>query len=466
MPIHDLRARALDIFSAALDAAHPHQLIRRALELQGTRLRVHGIFGAQLGFELEATAPLVEVDLSGLRRVVVVGAGKATAPMAQALEELLEDRLEGGIVSVKYGHGCPLERITLREAGHPIPDRAGLEATAEMMALLEGLGEDDLVFVLLSGGGSALLAAYAEGISLEDARCTFELLLASGAPIEEMNVVRKHISQVKGGQLARLARPARLIALVLSDVIGDPLSSIASGPTVPDPSTFAQAVGILTARALWEQVPVTVRSHLEQGVRGEVPETPKPGEPGWEGSHTLLIGNSRLAVEAAADRARSLGLQPRVLTTVMEGEAREVGAHLSALLRENAAGGMLAPRPFCLICGGETTVTLPTEHGRGGRNQELALAAALDLEGSEGLVVLAGGTDGTDGPTDVAGALVDGGTVARGRAAGRAASDHLLRHDAYPFLEATGDLIRTGPTLTNVMDLVLLLAGPSPRSSS
>jgi glycerate 2-kinase len=326
MPVHDLRARALDIFSAALDAAHPHQLIRGALELQGTRLRVRGIFGAQLGFDLAATAPVTEIDLSGLRRVVVVGAGKATAPMARALEELLEDRLEGGIVSVKYGHGCPLERITLREAGHPIPDRAGLEATAEMMALLEGLGGDDLVFVLLSGGGSALLAAYAEGISLEDARRTFEILLGSGAPIEEMNVVRKHISRVKGGQLARLARPARLIALVLSDVIGDPLPGIASGPTVPDPSTFAQAVGILTARSVWEQVPATVRAHLERGVHGEVPETPKPGEPGWERSNTLLIGNSRLAVEAAADRARSLGLRPRVITTVMEGEARGGGA--------------------------------------------------------------------------------------------------------------------------------------------
>jgi glycerate 2-kinase len=458
MSISDLRARALDVFSAALDAAHPHQLIRRALQLQGTILRVQGVYGVQLGLGLKEAAPVIELDLSGLGRVVVVGAGKATAPMARALEEVLEDRLEGGVVSVKYGHGCELDRIQLREAGHPIPDQAGLDATAEILDLLEGLGPEDLAFVLISGGGSALLDAYPEEIVLEDARRTFDVLIGSGAPIHEINVVRKHISRVKGGQLARAASPARVIALVLSDVIGDPLPSIASGPTVPDPSTFADAVGVLKDRGVWDDVPVPVREHLERGVRGEVPETPKPGEEGWDRHRTLLVGNSRLAVEAAADRARSLRLRPRVVTTILEGEAAEVGARLAGMLKESSATGAMAEPPFCLICGGETTVTLGPSPGRGGRNQELALAAALELEGSEGLVLLSGGTDGTDGPTDAAGGLVDGGTVARGRAEGMEATDHLERHDAYPFLEATGDLIRTGPTMTNVMDLVLLLS--------
>ena len=447
MDNRDLRARALDILSAALDAAHPHQLLNEALTLRGTLLEVRGVNGSQ-----------ETVDLAGVGRVVVVGAGKATAPMAQALEELLGERLEGGIISVKYGHALPLERIEVREAGHPIPDQAGLEATARIREMLVGLGEGDLVFVLLSGGGSALLDAYSEGITLEQAQEAFGALLASGAPIEEMNVVRKHISQVKGGQLARAAFPARVITLVLSDIIGDPLASIASGPTVPDPSTYEEALEILNRRGVLNRVPNKIRRHLQRGAAGQIPETPKPGEPGWEGAATFLIGNNRRAVEAAAGRARRLGLRPRVLTTGMEGEAAEVGRRLAEMGLTCLQVGEPAVPPCCLIAGGETTVTLHGAHGRGGRSQELALAAALVLEGSRGVVLLAAGTDGTDGPTDAAGGIVDGETVRQAYRGGADPGAALLAHDAYPCLEAASALIITGPTMTNVMDLVLVLA--------
>lgn len=454
MSTGDLRARALDIFLATLDAAHPHQLIQDALHLQGTTLEARGLNDEQ-----------VSVDLADLGRVVAVGAGKAAAPMVQALEELLQDRLEGGVISVKYGHTVPLERVELREAGHPVPDAEGIAATGEILELLEGLGERDLAFVLISGGGSALLETYPEGVSLEDAQEMVNVLLECGAPIHKINIVRKHLSRVKGGQLARAARPARVIALVLSDVIGDPLPSIASGPTVPDPSTFDEALEVLEKYEALERIPAPIRRHLEAGAAGQVPETPKPGEEGWERCHTLLVGNNRRAVETAADRARSLGLTPRVLTVEMEGEAAEAGRDLARLGRRALETGEPAEPPCCLISGGETTVTLPEEHGQGGRNQELALAAAMGLQGHEGIVVLSGGTDGTDGPTDAAGAVVDGSTVSRGREQGKEAADHLGRHDAYPYLDSVDDLIRTGPTMTNVMDIVLVLVGPGPEES-
>jgi hydroxypyruvate reductase len=450
METFDLRARALDIFMAAVEAVHPQELLEEALTLQGTVLTVEGVDGSRL-----------DVDLNGIRQAVAVGAGKATAPMAKALEDLLEDRLDGGVISVKYGHGLPLDRIAVREAGHPIPDASGLAATAEIVELLSGLGEEDLAFVLLSGGGSALLDAYPETISLAEAQETFDVLLRCGAPIHEMNTVRKHISLVKGGQLARIASPARVISLVLSDVIGDPLPIIASGPTVPDPSTFDEALMVLDRRGGRDRIPTAVRTHLEEGAAGEIPETPKPGSEDWDRCATILVGNNGRAVEAAADRARSLGLHPHILTTRMEGEASQVGQDLARMLIHNASTGDPLEPPFCLVSGGETTVTVEGEPGKGGRSQELAVAAAIELTGKDRLVVLAGGTDGTDGPTDAAGGVVDGMTVKRGEEAGLSAQTHLDGHDAYPFLEATEGLIRIGPTMTNVMDLVLLLALPS-----
>ncbi len=312
---------------------------------------------------------------------------------------------------------------------------------------------------MLSGGGSALLDAYPDPITLDDAQATFSVLLNSGAPIQDINVVRKHISGVKGGQLARMAQPATVITLVLSDVIGDPLDIIASGPTVPDPSTFGDALAILETHGVREKIPSAVMEYLEMGGRGEVPETPKEGDEGWERCATFLIGNNQLAMTAAADRAGELGLKPMIITSTMEGEASQVGREMAGILKQTLeTGDPLAP-PCCLIAGGETTCTIKETFGTGGRSQELALAAAGELSGTDLAVLLAAGTDGTDGPTDAAGGIVDGMTAGAGLDAGLVLEEYLEGHDAYPYLQSTGCLIRTGPTMTNVMDIVLLLAG-------
>jgi len=445
----DMQARALDIFMAAVESVHPQQLIEEALELRDTVLSARGVDGRR-----------VEFDLNGVERVVIAGFGKAVAPMAAALEGLLADRLEGGIVAVKHGHTCPLEKVRTIEAGHPVPDEGSVRAAHEILALLEGLGEKDLALVLITGGGSAVLDAYPEGITLEEAQETFRILLACGAPIQDINTVRKHISLVKGGRLAHAACPARLLTLVLSDVIGDPLSVIASGPTVPDPTTFADALEVLDRYGVTTTVPAGVLARLQAGIRGEISETAKEGDEACRGSDTVIIGNLERAVAAAAERARRHGFEPHVLTTAQEGEAAETGRELARLVCTAGRGEGPVPPPCCLIAGGETTVTITGEAGQGGRNQELALAAATELAGSGGVVVLSGGTDGTDGPTDAAGGVVDGWTQARAAAAGFDLDRHLAGHDAYPLLEAVGGLIRTGPTMTNVMDIILLLAEP------
>ncbi len=444
----DLRARALDIFSAVLDAAHPHQLMSEALDLHGTILDIQGLGGRQ-----------TRLDLNDYERIVAVGAGKATAPMAGALEDLLQARLESGVISVKYGHTVPLDRIDVRESGHPVPDESGISATREILTTLFSLGSDDLAFVMLSGGGSALLDAYPEPITLDNAQDTFTVLLNSGAPIHEINVVRKHISSVKGGQLARLALPATVITLVLSDVIGDPLDIIASGPTVPDPSTFGDALAILDAYHVREQIPRPVMEHLEKGGRGEIPETPKEGDEGWQCCSSFLIGNNQLAMDTAAERAADLGLTPMILTTTMQGEASVVGEEMARNLKRALETGEPLSPPCCLIAGGETTCTIGSDCGLGGRSQELALAAARELRDTGNAVLLAAGTDGTDGPTDAAGGIVDGETVGRGVEKGLILDEYLEGHNAYPFLQSTGCLIKTGPTMTNIMDIVLMLAG-------
>jgi hydroxypyruvate reductase len=336
-------------------------------------------------------------------------------------------------------------------------------ATVEICDLLGELEENDLAFVLLTGGGSALLDAYSEGIALDDAQMTNNILLGSGAPIQEINTVRKHISRVKGGQLARHAMPARVVTLVLSDVIGDPLSIIASGPTVPDPSTYGEALEVLEKRNALDKVPGVVKEHLEKGASGEIEETPKEGEPEWERCRTLLIGNIERAIREAEIRADQLGFNTKVLTSTMEGEARNIGKMMASLLIENSITEELAKNPFCLIAGGETTVTIEGESGKGGRSQELAHAAAVALQEFDNVALLAAGTDGTDGPTDAAGAVVDGKTVERARIQSLDPLDSLSRHDSYNFHKSTGSLIRTGPTMTNVMDIVLLLSDPGQR---
>ncbi len=437
----DLRRDATAIFMAGVAAVEPRRAVRAHLRRRG-------------GVLLAGGRPLA---LARGGRVWVVGAGKAAAPMARAVEEVVGARLAGGLVVTKYGHGEPLRAVELREAGHPVPDQAGVQASRDLAARLGSVRAGDLVICVLSGGGSSLLPSPAGGISLEEKQEVTRLLLGCGATIGEINCVRKHLSVLKGGGLARLARPAALLTLVLSDVVGDPLDVIASGPTVADPTTFAEAREVLARHGITARVPTSIRTRLEAGARGELAETPKPGDEVFARAVDLMVGTNALAVAAAARRARALGYRPLVLSTTVTGETREVAGVHAAIARELAARGRPLRRPACVLSGGETTVTL-RGHGKGGRNQEFALAAALGIEGLERMAILSAGTDGSDGPTDAAGAFADGDTVGRARAAGLDPLAALDGHDAYPFFHRLGDLVTTGPTRTNVMDLRLILA--------
>jgi glycerate 2-kinase len=372
---------------------------------------------------------------------------------------VLGPRLSAGL-AVSNAPGPPLVRTRLLVAGHPLPDARGLEAAAAVEALLKGLDARDLVLVLLSGGASALLPAPVAGVSLEDKAAVTSQLMRAGADIAELNTVRKHLSRLKGGGLARAAAPARVVTLVLSDVVGDDLSTIASGPTVPDPTTHADALRILDERGLRDAIPASARRHLEAGARGEAPETPKPRAAVFRLVRTHVVGSNRLSVEAAAREARRQGLRPVVLTTRLEGEAREVARVLVAVLRECVESGRPAAPPVCLLAGGETTVTVRGE-GRGGRNQELVVAAAPLLSSFPVEAVVAClATDGIDGASDAAGGVADRTSVARARALGLAPpAAFLAASDSSGFLAPLGDLIVTGPTGTNVVDLAVLLAG-------
>jgi glycerate 2-kinase len=427
-----LREAARSVFDAGLAAADVAPLVRRAL---------------------------ADVRLAPSGRVRVVGAGKASGAMAAAAEAALGDVIADGLVVVKDGYRAPTHRVTLVEAGHPVPDARGEAAAHRIRPLAEACGADDLLLVLVSGGGSALTPAPVPPITLADKQAMTRLLLAAGANINQLNALRKHCSLLKGGQLARAAAPARVHALLLSDVIGDPLDVIASGPTAPDVSTFAEARAILERFDLLARAPAPIVDRLGRGMRGEVPETPKPDDPVFRRVTNTVIGNNALVVDAAAARARALGYTPHVLTRSLEGEAREVADGLVALARQIRDGRGPVAAPACVIAGGETTVTVRGK-GAGGRCQEFGLAAALALDGQDGVVALAGGTDGTDGPTDAAGAVVDGGSARRARERGLDPRASLDANDSNPVLAATGDLVVTGPTNTNLLDLYLLLIDP------
>lgn len=396
--------------------------------------------------------PLVRAQLHAdhhYARVLVLGCGKASGAMARAAEEVLGDRIAEGFVVVKDGYTVPLRRVTLAEAGHPVPDERGLAASARLLELARSAREEDLVLLLVSGGGSALTPAPAPLVTLAEKQQVTRLLLAAGATIGELNAVRKHISQLKGGQLASAAWPAWVLTLALSDVIGDPLDVIASGPTAPDPTTFATALEVLQRRGVRAAAPESVIRRLEAGRGGEIEETPKPGDRVFSRVTNLVIGNNALITDAAVAAAQRLGYRPHFLTRELQGEARQVARELVERARA------LEP-PACLVAGGETTVTVKGR-GKGGRCQEFALAAALQLRPDDGLTVFAAGTDGTDGSTDAAGAIVDDGTVGRGRAAGADAERALGDNDAHGFLHASGDLLMSGPTNTNLLDLYLIL---------
>lgn len=437
-----LRKDARGIFDAALRAVDPAAAIRRHVARDGNRLNIGDC----------------SCDLDRFENVYVVGAGKAGSTMAGAMEAILGDRLTGGRVNVKYGHSTPLRRVEVVEAGHPVPDAAGVDGAEKIVELLAPLGEEDLVFCLLSGGGSALLPLPVEGVTLEEKQAVTGLLLQCGATINETNTVRKHISRLKGGQLARLASPARLVSLVLSDVIGDPLDIIASGPTVPDESTFADCRSILEKHGLWDKLPATVIRHLEAGSKGTEPETPGPGDPVFCRTQTVMVANNRQALDSARIEAEKRGYNALVLSSSIDGETREVARVYAAVAREIEQHDDPLRRPACVISGGETTVTLKGG-GKGGRNQEFVLATVSGIEGLERTVVFSAGTDGTDGPTDAAGAVADGHTLARAAEMGLDVDACLDHNDAYHFFEPLGDLVMTGPTHTNVMDLRLLLAG-------
>jgi len=436
-PHQDHFHNALTVLAAALDAADPAQAIRRM------------VFGSDHTLWVDGTA----YDLRRFKRVVVVGGGKAGASMAAAIEEIVEDRITAGVVSVKYGYTAPTQIIEVREAAHPVPDEAGVSNTRDMVKLLREATRDDLVICLISGGGSALMTLPVEGVSLDDVQILTQTLLKSGAPIEEINAVRKHLSQVQGGQMARLAYPATLITLVLSDVVGSPLDVIASGPTVPDPTTFAHAQAVLARYVESSVIPSSIRRYLLRGLSGGVQETPKADDEAFDRIQTVIIADNARAAQAAVEKAAEAGYHTLLLSTFVEGEAREVGRVLAALGKEIVTHNRPVPRPACLILGGETTVTV-RGNGRGGRNQELALAAALAIQGWDDVLIASLGTDGSDGPPDAAGGIVDGSTVSRGQALGLSAVAALDQNDAYTFLSQTDNLLVTGPTNTNVNDLM------------
>ena len=431
---------ALQTLEYALSAVDAAKLLKSKVTLDGHRLR----------------AGTYSFDLRNFRNEYVLGGGKASGPMASALEDVLGKRLTAGFVNVPYGDNHKTSIIKLHGASHPIPDEAGVAGTRQMLFLAEEANEDDLVITLISGGGSSLMPLPADDVSLQDKRELTERLLKSGASIGETNAVRKHISGFKGGWLAKKAYPATILNLVLSDVVGDSLESIASGPAVPDSTTFADARRILQRYDLWDNVPVSVRNLILSGEKGVVPETPKEGDAAFEKVYSVILGNSRSAGLAAIEYLRSEGLKPLLLTSTLEGEASKVGTVLASIAREVAESSSTFLKPAGLVACGETVVTVRGK-GVGGRNQELALSAALKLHGLEGVAVASLSTDGVDGPTNAAGAVVDGKTVERALRLGLNPEDYLAENDSHGFFSKSGDLIVTGPTGTNVNDISVIV---------
>ena len=436
-----LHADANSILHACLDAADPEAAVKNALRLRDTWLDVKS--------ELE-------MDLREFDRVFVVGGGKGSAPMARAVEDILGERLTGGIISVKYGYGFPLERVRVMEAGHPVPDRAGEAAARAILDLLAGLAERDLVISCISGGGSALLPSPPEGIELEDKQALTNLLLSVGATIHEINVVRKHISLTKGGNLMRIAYPAFVVNLMLSDVVGDDPDTIASGPFVPDRSTFHQALSVLEKYDLVKRVSEGILERLQEGVAGKIPETPKEDNVIFLRCRNVIVASNFLSLKAGAERAVSLGYATAVLSSSLEGDTEQVAHFHGAVAREIRATGNPLQAPACILSGGETTVVLRGS-GKGGRNQHFALCLVEEAARIPRSLFLAAGTDGTDGPTDAAGAAVDDESFSRARSLGLDPEVFMANNDSYNFFQSLGDLIITGPTRTNVMDVRIAL---------
>ncbi len=436
--------KAARIMASALSAVDPRAAVLANLKLNNSNLEVDRKI----------------YNLNSFNRILLVGAGKAGQPMAEAIQEVLGYHLESGKVIVKEGYLTNIhhsDRIEIIEAGHPIPDQRGVSGTGKIIELLENTTKYDLVICVISGGGSALMVSPVPGITLQNLQLLTEKLLAIGATINEINTLRKHLDRIKGGQIARYTAPAKLICLILSDVVGDPLDVIASGPTVPDPTTFEDALEILNRYQIREHVPESIVEFLTLGQDGKVNETPKPGDQIFAEVNNVIVGSNQTATKAAQIQAEKEGFNTFVLSNFLQGEASQAGNFLSSILRQIAEHSQPLPRPACIIVGGETTVTLRGD-GHGGRNQEIALGAVHGLDGLNEVALITLASDGGDGPTNAAGAVVTGDTFLRARSLDLNPLSFLARNDAYNFFNPLGDLVKTGPTLTNVNDIAFLFA--------
>jgi glycerate 2-kinase len=429
------RGLTMELFDAALKAVNPYESVKKYIR------RV-----------------IATYNTSRCQKIRVIGFGKASCPMMRALEDFMGDLIDEAVVITKYGHSESLyksKKINLFEAGHPIPDESGLKGTKEVIRLLGHAPENTLIICLISGGGSALLVSPSKGITLHEKQKLTGLLLKAGADIFALNTVRKHISRVKGGRLAEIAYPARMVSLILSDVIGDRLDVIASGPTSPDTTTYSDALHILEEYHIRDKAPQTVVDVLENGRKGIIPETPKEGSKIFDRLENIIIGSNKIALAAAREEAEKRGLTVEMISSELSGEAKDVGRWLAGKAREMKQSKDIR-RPHCFISGGETTVTVSGK-GLGGRNMELALSFAMEIEGMNRITLLSAGTDGTDGPTDAAGAVVDGQTAIKAKSYGMNPRTYLSNNDSYHFFKEINELVITGPTGTNVMDIQIMV---------
>jgi glycerate 2-kinase len=434
------RLAATNIFLSGVDSVKPDSLITRYVSINKTTLKIENLI----------------FDLNEVRKIYIVGAGKASAAMAETMETVLGSRITAGHIITKYAHSVPLKFIEVTEAGHPVPDENGIKGTEQILSLISKAGIDDLVICLISGGGSALMADLPEGSTLDDLKTLSSILLKTGADITEMNCIRKHLSKVKGGQLARTASPATMVSLILSDVIGDPLDVIASGPTAPDPSTFADAISILRKYKIENDIPRNIFHVLREGVDKKRPETLKPTDEILGHTHNLIIGTNLLALKTAKEKAEMSGYLTEIITNKLDGDVSIVSSYIFESIKSAKSNN--PDKKICLLFAGEPTVKI-TGKGLGGRNQHLALLVARLIKDLPGVTFLSGGTDGTDGPTDAAGAVVDSRTSKTASTLQLDIDQYLTTFDSYNFFRQEGGLIKTGPTKTNVMDLMVALIG-------
>jgi glycerate 2-kinase len=438
--IDDMQLDAFNIFQAGVRAVEPGAAVKKYFKIENEHIFIEG----------------KSYSLSDIQNIYVVGAGKATAPMAAAIEEILGKYITQGVVNVKYGHVAKLNKIRIIEAGHPVPDEQGQNGANEILNIVKKAGKKDLVICLVSGGGSALLPLPAGKISLKDKQKTIKVLLSCGASIHEINTIRKHISKIKGGRLAQEAFPATLVTLILSDVVGDDMDVIASGPTVPDTSAFTDCIRIIQKYNIEKKLPETVVGYIKDGISGEINETPGQGDAVFERTQNIIIGSNIEAILAAKKEAKKLGYNTMILSSMVQGETRHAAHVHTAIAKQILKTGHPIKPPACVLSGGETTVTVKGA-GKGGRNQEFALASVADISNKNNIVILSCGTDGNDGDTDAAGAVADSDTLNRARQMGIDPFGFLENNDSYHFFEKLGNLIKTGPTNTNVMDIRVIL---------